>query len=592
MRQWLARITVLSILLFTMAVSVIAAAPAQQGRFGQLVSLSAYFPKDSLLYAAMRTDAPFLAAADRLVESVTAQLPSELFGEGFPVTLTRAFDLITQEAAGGGFEAAVRPWLGDTLAVGVYPAPLSAAGRVVIKITDAQAALAAVQNLFPGWTRRSLNGYVVLAPTDANDRNRIAIYDEVLIIYSWSDDLGPQQVPMISPDITASPYFSAGLERLPEAGYDLLAFVDTPLLLAYNERNNYRGVDEGLFLAALYRALGTTVLGGRVVDDQTIAVDMAQAVGNRAGLNALGVQFRSDGAVLDTALLESVPRDAFMVMQVADAADILGVMGGNMQAAANKFQMALPSLIAGLAYSYSASTVGLLSGSVAGLSNPQWAEVLFANLSGFDYTGEIQPLLAGQAAFFLSFNPAYNPTSSRFLDWEPFDGAFVFSVDDAAAAQAFLDKLTRELAISLYSSGNETSARFSPVTMPGNIQATQLTIYGVSGQAIEQFAFATDGEHLLMGTERAVRQVLGGEGLGFIGQPTPLLNAAGAALYMAVPPARSPEWRGLQAADPGNSLLQLLPYLVNNLTISVAGTAENDLLMRLVITVPCGDNCG
>ena len=52
MRHWFARISVLSIFLFTVAVSVTFAAPAQQERFGTLESLSAYFPKDTMLYAA------------------------------------------------------------------------------------------------------------------------------------------------------------------------------------------------------------------------------------------------------------------------------------------------------------------------------------------------------------------------------------------------------------------------------------------------------------------------------------------------------------------------------------------------------------
>ena len=46
MRRWIVRIVSLSILLSALAVSTVQAAPTEQGRFGTLESLSAYFPKD------------------------------------------------------------------------------------------------------------------------------------------------------------------------------------------------------------------------------------------------------------------------------------------------------------------------------------------------------------------------------------------------------------------------------------------------------------------------------------------------------------------------------------------------------------------
>ena len=61
MCRLIARIAILSITLSVLAVSVVLAAPAAQGRFGSLESLSVYFPKDTMLYAATRTDADFVS---------------------------------------------------------------------------------------------------------------------------------------------------------------------------------------------------------------------------------------------------------------------------------------------------------------------------------------------------------------------------------------------------------------------------------------------------------------------------------------------------------------------------------------------------
>ncbi len=390
MHRMISRALIATTLVFTFIVSAVGAA---QPRFTDLEALTEYFPKDTMLYAAVRTDEASLSTLDQLVENATTDLPENMFGEGFPITLTTAIDLITNRGAGGSFEEAIRPWLGDTLAVGMYPAIRSAAGRVVIDITDTAAAEEAALNVFSDWTSREVDGYTLLTPTRSDDLNRIAIYDDVLVVYSWSEDTPPQPDPTFAANVSASPYYVDALSRLPEQDYDMLAFVDTPLLLAYNERNNYRSDVDWLVLAAVYRAIGSTAFGVTVVDDQTLTLDVAQTVGNRAGLDALGIQFPNNASTIDSTLLVVVPRDSLLVMQVADLATILDVTGSNIQSAAKKFQVALPSLVLGAAYGYSATTGGFISGAFNGLYDTQWANVLFANLSGFDYQKEIRPMM-------------------------------------------------------------------------------------------------------------------------------------------------------------------------------------------------------
>lgn len=145
MHRLISRVLIVMTLVFTLTVSIVS---ATQPRFADLEALTAYFPKDTMLYMAARTDEDFITTLDSLVESATTQLPESMFGQGFPVTLTTAIDLITAQAAGGSFEDAIRPWLGDTLAAGMYPAIRSAAGRVVIEITDADAAEQAALRVF------------------------------------------------------------------------------------------------------------------------------------------------------------------------------------------------------------------------------------------------------------------------------------------------------------------------------------------------------------------------------------------------------------------------------------------------------------
>ncbi len=590
MRRLITRMLPTFALFLVLVASVVQAAPSAQERFGSLESLSAYFPKDTMLYAATRTDANVIASLDRLVQTVASQLPAGTIPAGFPTTLTTALDLfIKQQAGGGTFADTVQPWLGDTLAVGIYPAIRSAGGRIVIKITDPKAAQQAVLKTLRGWSSRDADGYTLLS--NSNDRNQIAIYPDVMVIYSWSDDVGPQQTPAVMPNVTANTYYTTALARLPDSNYDMIAFVDTPLMLAYNQRQSYHDGD-WIVPAAVYRTLGSTGLGVHIGIDQTLTLDAVQTLGNTVGLDALGVQFTGQGAALNPDILQRVPQKAVFVMQAADIGAMVEFAGNSAQSASKKFQTVLPSIITGLAYSSSVSTAGIFSSAFGGIINTDWANVLFANLSGYDYASEIRPLLSGNSAFFLTLNPSYNPNSPTFVNREPFDGALLFEASDAQAAQQFVRKLQRELAIDIYSSGDQNAVRIQEAVLPTGAVGMSLAVYGETGQPFDQFTAAAQDKWLVIGTASAVKQVLSGDGLGFDTTSSALLPNAGAAFYMNLPSAQSPQWTTFMRSDPGNTALQFLPYFVQDLAVSAAGTDKNDVLLRLKLTLPCGDNCG
>ncbi len=98
MHRIISRVLIASTFIFIFVVSVVSAA---QPRFTDLESLAEYFPKDTMLYAAVRTDEVSLTTLDRLVANATTELPENMFGVGFPVTLTTAIDLVTAQSAGG-----------------------------------------------------------------------------------------------------------------------------------------------------------------------------------------------------------------------------------------------------------------------------------------------------------------------------------------------------------------------------------------------------------------------------------------------------------------------------------------------------------
>jgi hypothetical protein len=82
-----------------------------------------------------------------------------------------------------------------------------------------------------------------------------------------------------------------------------------------------------------------------------------------------------------------------------------------------------------------------------------------------------------------------------------------------------------------------------------------------------------------------VNQVFGRDGVGFTVGREYLLPEAGFVLHVNSPPARSAPWTDFPSADPGVMLLQLMPFLTDDLSASLAGTPNGDLLLRLTLTI-------
>ncbi len=103
------------------------------------------------------------------------------------------------------------------------------------------------------------------------------------------------------------------------------------------------------------------------------------------------------------------------------------------------------------------------------------------------------------------------------MNREPLDGALLLEAADPQTAQQFVSKLQRELAIDIYSSGDDNAVRIQEVTLPGGTQGMSLAIYGETGQPFDQFIAASQDNLLVIGTSRAVNQVSAVRVLGFNG---------------------------------------------------------------------------
>lgn len=567
------------LLLLTLGVARVWSAPAQQGSLG---ALTAFFPQDAYFYAAIRADQPHIDTIDRLVEYASANLPRQ-FDLDVPPSLTAAVDQVLRPVIGGSFQSSVRPWLGDTLAAGAYQYHDQIQLTVVVRITDMIRAVATLERGLDDWSRQDQSGVTVYTSPDQIDSTTVVVYPDTLLITTEGFNSLPAGG-RFNVNLSANPLYQSSLSMLPFSNYNLIGFVDTPMLLAASSGSQLSSTEEKLLLSALFRVIGPTAFGGTILNSRTLTLDIAQSIGNKTGLEALGIDIPGEGAVLEPEFMENVPTDSILVMQGVDPdanLNFLRTSAGNFTEAVGP---AFNTVLFGLAYNaFSLSQVGLFTT----LVNNQLPEVIFANLTGFDYEQDISSWLKGNHAAFIGLNPAYDPNSLG-MTREPLDGGIIFQIEDPESVGNFLSKLVREIPLIARSLGDAGRVRVTEVPVAGGAEAVVITIVDYRGEReilLDEFLVASDGNLLVFGTRRAVNQVFGRDEIGFsVGQEY-LLPDAGFALHVNSPPARSAPWTDFLSADPGVTLLQLMPFLTDDLSASAAGTSNGDLLLRLALTV-------
>ena len=192
------------------ALGIIGVLPALATPIAELNDLARYFPADTPIFAAVRTDDAFFSELDGLVAKVAAALPP---GTIPPVTIVDALDMALADANPPmSFQEDIRPWLGDTIAFGVLeiPAEDGAATRMLRRRTfDGEAPVlvavaitdrAAVTDFFVnGMTEADVEfertdeaDFTVITPSDssvefAKETPVIVIRDDALFVTNQAD---------------------------------------------------------------------------------------------------------------------------------------------------------------------------------------------------------------------------------------------------------------------------------------------------------------------------------------------------------------------------------------------------------------------
>lgn len=578
------------ILIFVFALSFVPASAAPADRFADL---AAYFPADAPMFFAVRTDEAYFDKLDGLVTLVADKFPGML-PPGLSISMLYDAPLGSVEQ-GLTFREDIRPWLGDSLAVGLTASfsemmsmrqpPLVAA----VAITDRAAAEALFDKLFGEndvMEKSTVNDFTVYSPTPDYDFVEVAVaISNSVLFYSTSTDALPLSRPEAS--LVDSESFQASVSLLPEDDYDMLVYINTPAITnaTLSMANSFRNDDNAFMLntlEALYATVGAESLGFTLLDGRALVMDVGLVQGDNSALEDLGLTMTYPSAPISTDFAAHIPADAPLVAQGTNLGPAILSGLQNFRALGDWIQQ--QGVLGKLMEMNRAPRQSIELANSFNLKHLlTFAELSFSGMTGLNLENDVLGWMDGNFATYLRLLP------SEVLPLTP-DMVFLVEATDAGAAQNVIDKLASamdqyELAYERQDDG--TLAFTSPLRM---IVPPEQRGPFIAARELDILLGANDSV-LAMGTRPGVEYALSAEDGGLASDPTYIaaqkyfLPETETLAYMNLYPL-FPIIEGLAQQMRSRDLPLAIPFisLLESASIT-ATTSESGMTSRFVLTI-------
>ncbi|NDJ61569.1 MAG: hypothetical protein GYB67_10620 [Chloroflexi bacterium] len=367
-----------------------------------LTTLADHFPEETVMFLSVRTDDGYIGALDELLNRLSQTAPDLIP----PVGLDFLLDAAAFELTGEGFATGIRPWLGDSLAVGLTSADFMTAPTefpgflLAVEIDDRGAAEAFVEDLLaqgPAFGAPTTTGDFTIYPI--GDPLALALSDEVLLI-GLSEDL---PLSASADTLADNADFGAVFGALPNDSYNVALYINqTELQQANTELLREQGLSNP-FLELSQDLIGAQALGFTILGGDSLTID-AVTIFNFDAYEDIGIPLNFDLPAASLDFAANIPANASFVLQATDFgpstqtgieafhafADLITESGGLGSA------LGFDAIDPFAARELNAFDLGVL---LDGLN------IGFAGLTGLNLEREFLPLFTGDYALFMQLLP-------------------------------------------------------------------------------------------------------------------------------------------------------------------------------------------
>ncbi|MCC6803283.1 MAG: DUF3352 domain-containing protein [Anaerolineae bacterium] len=480
------KLMLIAIVLTLALVALVLPAAAQD----DLTSLAGYFPADTPVFAAFRTDDMTIQALDDLAAKIGALTP----GGSTPESLMEMLDEAAAEVQPDGtFATVFRSWLGDSAAIGLYelreqsfrqPVPPI---TIAIHISDQDKAEALFDTLpnAERYTMEEGDGYTLYTPDGSMTSDPYFLFRSDVILITGDEAL-VETGGVLSDTLADNTDFTTAVDALPADDYAAIAYADTPGIIdiAMQEMPSRSGDETAMNLVtSLMSAVKPQAFGITLLDNRSLMLDVAAPID-------------ADAASPLTVGRSSTPVDLSFAQHIPASMPIV-ILGSDLY---SNYQQAMDNLraIADMASESGDSNARDIQTALFGIN------FLVRGLTGMEPEAALG-WMTGNYALALGFSPSFSdirdmtatPTSN------PFDLGFIVEATDADAAQALFEGLRDGL-------GTLQTPDFSvsETTLDSGADAISLQFTSEDVDFPIELQVATGNGVFVIGTPRMVRDAL------------------------------------------------------------------------------------
>jgi hypothetical protein len=537
----------------------------------EVTTLARYFPADAPVFAAFRTDDAFIETLDALSAKIGSFIPGGVTPGSLPELLDQAAVAVEP---GGTFAETIRPWLGDSAAVGMFNLEGQSTSdsqppfTLALAITDQDKAQQFF-DLVPNTEVYDFSvgeDFTLYSPPDAAPEAPYVIFRSDVVLIT-TDEALVEGGGLLDATLDQNEAFTSAIGLLPADQYSAVAYIDTSAIVAEAMDSADReamGAFGGLLGAVKPQAFGLTIL-----NDRSITLDAVSPIDASA---AEGLALTTGTGVIDSTFAGHIPSGTPFVVLGSDLYHSYQGAFENLRTLAN-------------------SEMG------AGSTMPEDVEQAIAalefgvrGLTGLE-VDEAFGWMTGDFALYLGFTPAFADAQNLFsaMTRLPVDLGLTIEATDSEQAQALYDGLVTSL--SAMPAENFTVAE---ETLESGIEALVLTATSPDVPFPVELLVATGNGVFTMGTRRMVTAALNPQN-GLDGDPffteavATLLQNPYSVLYVAgngfQPLARL--MMAETSTQEDGAELQAVLDLINSVTFSTSMLPDNGgSLSRFVWTLP------
>lgn len=483
----------------------------------ELNDLARYFPSDTAVFMASRIDDAFFEELDSLVARVANVLPP---GTVPPMTIAEGLDMVlAEEDPPMTFQEDIRPWLGDTVAIGILEIPMQetsgfmrsprmngmnamrddAPALAAVAITDREAVtnffVDAMENSTSEFERSDEADYTLFTNPE-NEDQIVVIRDDVLLVTNQADTA----TTLPDGSLSDSADFNDTFALLPETDYNISVFINLPQFLTEAMEQDPEAAEMMGMFGDFFNAIGPQAWGGTLLDEVSLTIDIAQQLDSTQAYEQFGLPSTPPPPV-DPAFAARIPASAPLVYLATDISRSgLG------------FFTVIEQQVAAMVEADLADEEELTE-MQEGIDQ---FEATFTTFTGLDLREDVLSWMTGQYAVFLMLNPELN-LKNQFGLFTAFPVDFGVAIEatdpDAAAATVtgFTQAIERLAALSEEQEDNEAEVEISTETMFG----TDVTVVTITSREapwpIEVLMGAND-DVFAIGTRNGVQAILSGDG--------------------------------------------------------------------------------